>query len=360
MKVKLAILESDKNYLNRIATVFTNKFADKLEIYSYADENIAMSSLHSSKIDVFISCTDFDIDIKGIPQGCGFAYLVDTPNTGMHKEQKAIFKFQKAESIYREILSILNQAAGAAGAAGNAGGADRGDGTGETKIIGFVSASGGAGSSTLAAACAMAIARKGRSVLYLNIEAFGTSNIFFKGQGQFDFGDVLYAIKNNKPSLALKLESTVKQDECGVYFYDPAQIALDVTGMSTGEFEHLLNLTIEAQYNYIIMDMDFSPHETCIDKLKHMQQLVFVSDGSEIANAKLKKAVAALMTLDVQNRTSLCHCVAMIYNKFDSQTSQVIEDPMVTVLGGVSKHEQMTARQVVEKIADMSLFDRLI
>jgi MinD-like ATPase involved in chromosome partitioning or flagellar assembly len=353
MKVKLAILESDKNYLNRIMAVFTNKFADKIEVYSFADEDIAMSSLHSSKIDVFIACTDFDIDVKGIPERCGFAYLVDAPDTKTHKGQKAICRFQKADLIYREILDIMDEVTD------NVSGV-RADGRVETKIIGFVSASGGVGSSTLAAACAMAMARKGLRVLYLNIEAFSTSNVFFSGQGQFGFSDVLYALKSNKPNLALKLESAVKQDECGVYFYDPPQMALDVAEMSVGEFEQLLNLTMAARYGYIVIDMDFSLQASCMEKLKHMQQLVFVSDGSEIANAKFKQALAALMTLDVQNRSSLCRRMAMIYNGFNSQMGQVVEDPMMSVLGGIPQHERATARQIMEKISAMPLFDQLL
>ena len=35
MKIKLALLDSDQNYLNRIVTAFNIKYADKLEIYSF-------------------------------------------------------------------------------------------------------------------------------------------------------------------------------------------------------------------------------------------------------------------------------------------------------------------------------------
>ena len=33
MKVRLAILEKDRNYLNRIVSVFSTKYADRLEVY---------------------------------------------------------------------------------------------------------------------------------------------------------------------------------------------------------------------------------------------------------------------------------------------------------------------------------------
>ena len=39
MKIKLAILEKDQCYLQRIVTVFSTKYSDNFEIYSFTDEN---------------------------------------------------------------------------------------------------------------------------------------------------------------------------------------------------------------------------------------------------------------------------------------------------------------------------------
>ncbi len=52
MKIKVAILERDKSYLARIVSAFGTKYADKLEIYSFTDPDIAMSTLSSARIDV--------------------------------------------------------------------------------------------------------------------------------------------------------------------------------------------------------------------------------------------------------------------------------------------------------------------
>lgn len=42
MKIKLAILEKDEVYLKRLESVFNVKYADKLEIYSSTDRDIAL------------------------------------------------------------------------------------------------------------------------------------------------------------------------------------------------------------------------------------------------------------------------------------------------------------------------------
>ncbi len=38
MKIKVALLDKDKEYLDRLKGVFNTKYADKLEVYSFTDE----------------------------------------------------------------------------------------------------------------------------------------------------------------------------------------------------------------------------------------------------------------------------------------------------------------------------------
>ena len=112
MKIKLALLESDQNYLNRIVSAFNTKYSDKLEIYSFTKVESAIPALESSRIDVFVASDAFDIDITVLPKRCGFAYFVDSSDVDSVNNQRAICKFQKADLIYRQILSIYSENAG--------------------------------------------------------------------------------------------------------------------------------------------------------------------------------------------------------------------------------------------------------
>ena len=55
MKIKLAILDKDKSYLNRIVTVFEVKYADKFEVYSFTDLSVAIQTLSEVNI-LFVRC----------------------------------------------------------------------------------------------------------------------------------------------------------------------------------------------------------------------------------------------------------------------------------------------------------------
>ena len=193
MKIKLAILEKDRSYLTRIVSAFGTKYSDKFEIYSFTDPEVALGTLNSAKIDVLLSSDAFEIDASKLPNRCAFAYLVDSMGIDLLNDQRAICKFQKADLIYKQILSIYSEKA-----ASITGFKMTGD---EVKMIVFCSASGGAGSSTMAAACAAHFAAKNQKVLYLNLEKFGASDVFFSGQGQFDMSDIIFALKSKKTNL---------------------------------------------------------------------------------------------------------------------------------------------------------------
>lgn len=167
MKIKLAILEKDKSYLNRITAAFGSKYADKFEIYSFTDQITAMDTLDAARIDVLLANDSFDINAGLLPKRCGFAYLVDSSDIDSVKDQRAISKFQKADLIYKQILMVYSENMGRIGFKIDG---DMG------KIIAFTAASGGVGASTMAAACALHYASRGSKVLYLNLEKYGSSD----------------------------------------------------------------------------------------------------------------------------------------------------------------------------------------
>lgn len=244
MKIKLAILDKDKSYLNRIVTVFEVKYADKFEVYSFTDLSVAIQTLSEVKIDVLIANDAFDVDVVKLPKRCGFAYFVDSPDIDMLNNQRTICKFQKADLIYKQILSIYSENAG------NITGLKISDDS--CKLVAFTSPCGGTGSSTMAAACALHFAGQGKKTLYLNLEKYGSSDSFFSAEGQFDMSDIIFALKSKKANLSLKLESSVKQDNSGVYFYSQTKVALDMLELSADDILHLISeLKLTGSYDYI-------------------------------------------------------------------------------------------------------------
>lgn len=353
MKIRLAILERDKGYLTRIVSAFGTKYADKLEIYSFTDPDVALGTLNSAKIDVLLSSDVFDIDLKMLPKRCAFAYLVDSMGIEMIKEQRAICKFQKADLIYKQILSVYSENSSSITGFQMTG--DQGN------VIAFCSASGGVGSSIMAASCAVHFAAKNKKVLYLNLEKFGSSDRFFSGEGQFDMSDIIFALKGKKTNLPLKLESCVKQDPGGVHFYSQAKIALDMMELNAEDTLRLISeLKLMGEYDYIILDMDFGLDRETLKIYRQIQAIVLVGDGSIASNAKTERAFAALSALEANADAPLTNRMAFVYNRVSSKSGQSINAAGLKVLGGAPRYAEASEKQIIKQLSAMDVFDAIL
>lgn len=354
MKIKLAILDKNYNYLTRIASVLSNKFADKLEIYSFTDENVAMDTLGELKIDVLLSSDSFEIDTNKLTSKCGFAYFVESPGIESLNGQRAICKFQKGELIYKEVLSIYSE-----NVANKTG--FRLDSNSSSSVLTFASASGGVGSSTIAAACSIALAKRGKNVLYLNMEQCGNANSIFNAPGQFDFSDVIYAVKSKKSNLGLKLESTVKQDSTGVCFYDPCDVALDMTEITSEDIRSLLTqLTLSGTYQYIVIDTSFRFDKAFVEYTKISSNVILVTDGSEISNMKLRRAYDALAIYEQQQDIPIIPKLSLMYNKFSNKTGIPTDIENLNVIGGAQRFEHATYSEIVHQLSSLNFVEKLI
>ena len=353
MKIKLAILEKDTNYLNRFVTAFNTKYSDKFEIYSFTNLEIALSTIEDSKIEVLLSSDSFDIPFEKLPARCGFAYIVDASDVEMINDRRTVSKFQKAELIYKQILSIYSENAG------NISGLKMTDDN--CKLITFTSVSGGNGSSTMAAACAMSFASKGFKTLYLNLEKFGSSDYFFSAEGAFGMSDIIYALKSRKANLSIKLESCVKQATNGVYFYSQSPIALDMLELTNDDIMNLISeLRLTGSYDYIIFDMDFSLDKSTLDIFRKMHAIVIVGDGSVISNTKISRAYKALETVEANADSPITNRMSIIYNKFSNKTSIVMEDINLKNVGGAPRYEHASIKQVLEQLVNKVNFENIL
>lgn len=351
MKIKLAMLESDSSYLRRVVPMFNSKYAEELEIYSFTDVDAAMACLEEKKIDVFLASDSFKIDFTQIPKRCGFAYMVESLDINSIDQHKAICKFQKGELIYKQILSIYSEhVPNISGMPSSQNGA--------MKTIAFCSPCGGVGTSTAAAACAIALSNAGQRVLYLNAEIYGDADIFFSCDGQFDFSDVIYAVKSNKTNRAMKLQSTVKQDQTGVYYYSSVRIPLDIMEMGPNDYLTLQNeLKALGCYDYVVMDVEFPKTQAAYKLFEYCNSIVLVTDGSDTSEAKVNKAVRGIQILDGQSDFAMQPRMWLLRNMDSSNTAQQNE---LRMLGAFPMYETVSSAQMAKQLSLSNVFNQLM
>ncbi|MBU3112337.1 AAA family ATPase [Clostridium lacusfryxellense] len=353
VKIKLVIADTDEIYVNRLINFFSGSYNDELEMYSFTNMDTLNDFISNNKVDVLIATESFGINIKEIPEKIAFAYFSDSVSIDTISGVRTVCKYQKVDLIYKEILSLYSEKTT------NVIGYKSENGE-ITKIHTFLSCSGGTGTSTVAAAYAINMARKEKKVLYLNFELLGSTNAFFNAEGLFNFSDVIYAIKSKKSNLILKLESTVKKDPTGVFFYDACKMPFDVMEMSKEDIKKLLDeLKIAGIYDYIIIDTDFTLNKKMNLIIQYSNSLVFVSDGTEVAIAKFKMSYEALKVLEEEQKISLFSKISLIYNKFSSENGKYIDDESINVLGGTPRYKNATTVQIAQQISEMGIFNNI-
>lgn len=352
MKIKLAILEKDIGYLNKIVSVFSTKYSDKFQVYSFSDLQIAISAVENEKIDVLIANDFFEINPDTVPKRCSIAYFVESMDIDTVNGQNAICKFQKAELIYKQILGIFSENAGRY--------TDLKLTDDSCTVITFSSPCGGTGTSCVAAACAMYYAARGQRVLYLNLNTFDSADMFFQGEGQFGMSDVIFSLKSKKANFAMKLESYVKQDSSGVFFFSRPNFALDMLELKNEEKIRLISeLRLLGAYDYMIVDTDFGMDKEHLDLYKKSHTVVMVGDGSEVSNAKIKAAYTSLVMIDQNSDITLSNRFALIYNRFGSKSGQLVSDIDIRNIGGAPVWANASCSQVAKQLMTMDMFDKL-
>lgn len=354
MKIRVAMLDEDKVYLERIVSVFTAKFADKIEIHSFTDEKLAFENLATNKFDVFIANSTYDIDVSKLPNRCGFAYFVESFEIESYKDARTICKFQKAELIYKEILGVYSEKSSAYTNLRFLGDSD-------SKVYTFTSPAGGTGCSTVAAAFAKNLASRGYKVLYLNFEMIASTNNYFKGEGQFTFSDVIFSLKSRKANMGLKLESYVMEDASGVNFYSAPKTVLDMLEVTNENINNLIsNIRLLCSYQYIVIDMEFGLDPKALDIFAESNKIIFVLDGTDVANKKLTDVTESIEILERQKEMTLLTRTYVMYNRFSNKSGKMINSGSISVLGGIPKYENAGCSRIADQISRMDVFDKLI
>ena len=351
MKIRLAIIEKDQDYLNRIASALSIKYSDRVEAYLFSDCGTAAEAARMA--NVVLAYEGCDIQQLHLNQGTSVAYL--TERTGIDKIDglPAISKYQKLENIYKQILNLYAE---------NASGfvsAKKEDGS-VARIFVFTSPCGGTGVSSVAAACAIHFAAMGKKTLYLNLETLGKASTYFSGHGQFGMSDVIYAIKNRKTNLQMKLESCVKQDICGVFFFSETMIALDQMELEHDETMRLLTeLKLSGQYERIIVDADFQLDRDIVRLYSKVDAVVWVSDGTESSNVKIERAIECVEAIDKIDKQAEINEIALLYNKSTESEAENAKRAVFRVIGRIPRYRAASARKIADAIAVSPVFDEI-
>ena len=198
--------------------------------------------------------------------------------------RQIIFKYQSAESIVKELLSVIAE--------------DDTIQTGNVKVgirnaefIGVYSPFGGAGASTFAYRMAKEYGVQ-YLTLYLNMELFDGMSIYqdrqhrdITGAGRGGMSELIFYLQQNKDKLAVKIQALAQRQD-GIDCIAAVEDYRDLYSMKVVDLRHLLQvLAEETEYQKILFDIGYLG-ESSLELMRHCDILYLPKAGSDIQQNK--------------------------------------------------------------------------
>ena len=232
MIIRLSILGRNDSYMKRLLNFCRADYADKLELSCFSEIAPFEQSLSRERYDIVLLDETIGYSVPELPEGTAVAWLTDE----VYQEKDglpAICRYQGIPQFYRELLALYAEHSGRSIRTETL----MGEGAVFFAVVG---SSGGCGASCVAAALAKNLAARKKRVIYINLEPFGDPSLYFQGEGKETFSDLVYALKSNRANLGIRMESIMRQDPCGVYFYAAPENPLERQELTPEEGEQLI------------------------------------------------------------------------------------------------------------------------
>ena len=347
MKIRLVLYSLDRSYREHLVNYLSIHHGDTLEINIFNETQALEDYLKDYRTDIIL--LDQELSCKAEK---GERLIRLSEERGSDPEDPVIFKYQREELIYKAILNAF------------ASGTDRilhysnRDGEMEVGIDLFLPLNGGAGASTVAKAYAVKLASN-RKVLYLNLELFGDCEKTLKADGQFSFDDILYAVKNRRGNLTLKMESALKKSREGVFFYAPSENPVNLMDFTEQEFHQLVDeIRKNGMFDCVVLDMDGFPSPWMQGALKDADRIWLVADGTAASSEKYDRFRKYIVALEKRTQSRFFPKMRIFYNKYSRRTGSPVNGCDLPVVGGSPRYEYVETDAIIRNMAESDAFEK--
>lgn len=228
-KLGLVIADTDENYLGRLGNYLMVNYSGRFNIHLFSSCEKLSLFLKSAvkRPDILLYSQFFSKEALMPEMVHTIIQLSDNNPSNPVEGVNAIFKYRHTESLVQDILHIYSRSCMDTFIP---------DGKTTAGIYAVHAASGGAGTTSIAAGLSMMAARRGLKSLYLNFESMSSTSFYFKGGSERTFSDVIYYLKENGVNLAAKLEGGCCCDpSSGVRYFLPPDSACEMEELTEGD-----------------------------------------------------------------------------------------------------------------------------
>ena len=293
--MKILYLDEDSEYSKRFKYYFEKKYFDvTIDVCDNIDSaKSLLSDTASRKYDVFLlgsafDKTDDEVLLKSM-ENLAFAYMSSTLE--IINGRYTIYKYCSVSALHEKICSVYEKKQNRIIKRDDLDEIEEKD----TYVITFLPANGGAGSSTMAAACAKVLSNSGK-VLYINLEQCSSDKAFFTSSNKKGLSNIVSLLKTRYTEDALYkiIKESVSSDDYGendnLSFIKGYGTLIDSMSLDNNGLEAIINCVRDKfKFDYIIVDSDFVVSKITDKLIELSDKLVLVTSGSDIAELKVKQ-----------------------------------------------------------------------
>lgn len=274
MKVKLLIATEDSDYSNFLSDVLSSKYRETIDPHTCSTEESLWESMKRNRYDIGLFSPKLaqDADLSQ----CGLSLLLwdeETDYSGIQDPRlEMIQKYQRISFLVEEVLKRYAKIAESR----------KGMKKNNAHITVVWSPAGGTGKTTVSLAyAAQCVARESRT-LYLDLEFFSSSSVYFADDGT----SISEALEKLSGNLGLLLQSIRRQDRgSGIYYFCSPTNYDDINALTYEDMSELINGAAQSM-DEIVLDLPSSCDARYAGLMRLADRILVVLDSSQRCQAK--------------------------------------------------------------------------
>ena len=274
MKIRLFIAVDDGDYLDYLSQVLAERYADTFEISACSQPERLKEVTEGRRFDVAVLSPEM---AESAPSQLAALTLVlwDGTASGNPPEQNLLQKYQRISGIVRQILQQYAEVSSLRPGVQ----ADRGH------ITVVWSPAGGSGKTTVALAYAAQRISEGKKTLYLNLEPFSSTPLYFAQNGK-SLSSVFGQLDGN---VELLLQSIRQEDEASGILYFCRPDNYDDIQILTEEDLTVLVYAGASGVDELVVDLGSTYDHRVRTLLELADEVLLVSDSSRTSQVKMEQ-----------------------------------------------------------------------
>lgn len=320
-KLYLVIADKDEAYVDGISNYILNNYSHRFQVRSFTQKEYLLDHLSSNErnIDILLLCHDWynDSILKKVHTPI---LLLEGIMIDDISDCQVIKKYQRGDKLVSSIINCFAES--------NSNNHYISDSNKKAKTIAVYSPIGGIGKTSVAVGASIKSAEYGKPVFYLNLENIQSTPNFFDCQGNKNFSNILYYIRDKKKNIILKIEGIRCVDsKYNVHYFTPPNTSIDLNETTVEDIKYLIDtLRLSNDYDKVIIDMSSIIDEKNVSILKDSDEIILVIGLEDLSITKTNFFIQELKMISKRSGVDLLGKTTIALNKYSQNKIAKIKE----------------------------------